>query len=161
MKFHRIAASCAAFAVIASIASCSSAEPSSSRVKNSFLSPTPMLVNGLFNKDQGGWVIDGVGPVEKGCAATTGNVLKRRHPSLGHAFESTLTFGRDPSSVSQAITVPTPGTVTFAVTLAKLPPNQQMVIRIATAQNFPKVVATKTGTYSVSLVTHHLRKLSP
>ena len=112
-----------------------------------------MLVNGLFNKDQGGWVIDGVGPVEKGCAATTGNVLKRRHPSLGHAFESTLTFGRDPSSVSQAITVPTPGTVTFAVTLAKLPPNQQMVIRIATAQNFPKVVATKTGTYSVSLVT--------
>jgi hypothetical protein len=119
MKLRRTTAFLAASIAVFTTFSCGSSE-SSTRVKNSALAKTPVLVNGSFSKYGGGWKMAETSlPVWGSCAlGGDGN------PSLGTHTASQLVFGSKKASVSQEIMVPEPGRVTFAV-LHEIPrPNQ-------------------------------------
>jgi hypothetical protein len=110
MKLRRTTAFLAASIAVFTTFSCGSSE-SSTRVKNSALAKTPVLVNGSFSKSGGGWKMAETSlPVSGSCAfGGDGN------PSLGTHTASQLVFGSKKASVFQEIMVPEPGRVTFAV----------------------------------------------
>ena len=112
----------------------------------------PILINGTFQPDGGGWETEGLGPVGKGCFDTAASVPMRNAASLGYAVNSRLTFGSHPSTVFQRVTVPKPGTITFTLTLAKRTSTQWMQLSLKGSE-FSGIDVRTEGTHSLSLQT--------
>lgn len=118
----------------------------------------PVLVNGAFNADQGGWTISGIGGfVGKGCATTAANRYgseEYRLPSMGHFTPSALVFGGRQREVEQVIIVPEPGVTTFSVNVDKvLAPNQDLMIYVTGLAKDVRALTNQPGPLSVSFET--------
>lgn len=116
MKFRKslAVASIAAFLLAACGSKSNDSSGDGSKTKNAALATAPVgLVNGDFVAAKGGWA--GVGfALGVGCKSTSAGA--NRQPSLGGWLPNALSFGTTQQTVTQSVTVASPGKIVFLFT---------------------------------------------